>query len=401
MKTRKPARLALADGTIFTGVAFGGDGTRAGEVVFNTAHSGYQEVVTDPSYSGQIVCMTYSLQGNYGVSCEDDESDRPYIEGFVVREISPITSNFRSERSLDEMLAEAGIPGISGIDTRALTRMLRINGSINGVLTTRDEGLTDLIEQARALPSMAGQDLVRRVAPQATVEWTRGLESAFAAGARAAAVDKHVVAIDCGMKRCILRNLVDIGCRVTVVPPTSTAKDILAFKPDGVFISNGPGDPQPVDYMRASLREIAGRVPIFGICLGHQLLALALGAETVKLKFGHHGYNHPVKNLLTERVEITSQNHGFAVTPQSLESVGLELTHINLYDGTVEGFRHPDQPLLAVQYHPEASPGPHDSAYLFDCFRAMIDTGKPIGAEQMRAAQKQLEVRLSRPAASV
>ena len=394
MDRRKPARLALADGTVFTGTAFGAETSRAGEVVFNTAHSGYQEVITDPSYSGQIVCMTCALQGNYGVTSEDDESDHPYVEGFVVREISVVASNYRSERSLDAMLAEAGVPGISGIDTRALTRKLRMHGSINGVLSTCDESLTDLIERARGLPSMAGQDLVQRVAPDAASEWTRGLESDLAIGARAAELDKHVVAIDCGMKRYILRNLVDIGCRVTVVPPTSTAADILALKPDGVFVSNGPGDPEPVGYVQAALRELAGRAAIFGICLGHQLLALALGASTVKLKFGHHGYNHPVKNLLTGRVEITSQNHGFAVTAESLESAGLELTHINLNDNTVEGYRDPNRPLFAVQYHPEASPGPHDAAYLFDCFRAMMDTGEPVDAARMAAAQTLLERRL-------
>lgn len=394
MDRRKPARLALADGTVFTGTAFGAEASRAGEVVFNTAHSGYQEVISDPSYSGQIVCMTCALQGNYGVTSEDDESDRPHIEGFVVREISALASNFRSEGSLDAMLAEAGIPGISGIDTRALTRKLRMHGSINGVLSTRDESLTDLIEQASGLPSMAGQDLVRGVARDATIEWTRGLESDLATGVRAADIDKHVVAIDCGMKRYILRNLVDIGCRVSVVPPTSTAADILAMKPDGVFVSNGPGDPEPVDYVRGALHDLAGRVPIFGICLGHQLLALALGAKTVKLKFGHHGTNHPVKNLLTQRVEITSQNHGFAVTAESLESAGLELTHINLNDNTVEGFRHPSRAIFAVQYHPEASPGPHDAAYLFDCFRSMMDTGEPVSAQQMAASQTSLERRL-------
>lgn len=396
---RHIARLALADGTVFSGEAFGAFATRAGEVVFNTAHTGYQEVITDPSYCGQIVCMTYALQGNYGVAPADDESPRPFVEGFVVRELSPIASNFRAASSLHEWLAEHGVPGISGIDTRALTRRLRTAGAVNGVLST-ESGPADaeLVEQARALPNMAGADLVKVVAPSEPAEWTRGFEDAFSISAQSRPVDKHVVAIDCGMKRNILRNLVDIGCRVTIVPPTWDAERIMALKPDGVFLSNGPGDPATVTYVHQTLRKLAGRVPIFGICLGHQLLALALGAKTVKLKFGHHGYNHPVKNLLTDRVEITSQNHGFAVTPESLREAGLELTHVNLYDETVEGFRHPTQPLFAVQYHPEAAPGPHDAAYLFDCFRAMMETGKPPTEAQMREAQERLNERMAKAA---
>lgn len=391
------AKLVLADGSIFTGNGFGAEATRGGEVVFNTAHSGYQEVITDPSYFGQIVCMTYSLQGNYGIADIDNESGRAYVEGFVVREISPVASNFRSQRTLDEMLRAQGIPGISGIDTRALTRKLRITGSMNGVLTTQNIDDGRLVAQAQALPSMAGQDLVNRVAPKAVSRWIEGV-GGFGMAPRGSLPEKHVVAIDCGMKHNILRNLVDIGCRVTVVPPTATKAEILDLKPDGVFASNGPGDPQPLDYVQGTLRGLAGKAPIFGICLGHQVLALAMGAKTFKLKFGHHGYNHPVKNLLTQRVEITSQNHGFAVSPESLERAGLEQTHVNLYDGTNEGFRHRDQPLFAVQYHPEAAPGPHDAAYLFDCFRSMMETGRAPDSAQMAAAQASLSGRLGRVA---
>ncbi len=384
----KTARLVLADGTVFAGVAFGAEARRGGEVVFNTAHTGYQEVVTDPSYRGQIVCMTCPLQGNYGINEDDAESERPHVEGFVVREISATASNFRARRTLDEMLASAGIPGISGVNTRALTLQLRTRGAINGVLSTRDESEAELLAAARALPDMTGRDLARDVACGRPFEWESGFDATLAPFARRRAIDRHVVAIDCGMKRNILRNLVDIGCRVTVVPAMTPAAEILARRPDGVFVSNGPGDPAAVEYAHAALRGLAGRVPIFGICLGHQLLALALGAKTYKLRFGHHGYNHPVKNLLTGRVEITSQNHGFAVDEATLATAGLEPTHRNLYDGTNEGFRHTSEPIFAVQYHPEAAPGPHDAAYLFDCFRAEMETGRAPTAEQMAAAQR-------------
>lgn len=382
------AKLVLADGTVFVGEAFGATARRGGEVVFNTAHSGYQEVITDPSYCGQIVCMTMPQQGNYGIVAEDDESEKPFVEGFVVRELSAIASNYRSRQTLDNLLAEHGIPGISGINTRALTLRLRELGAINAVLSTQDESDEELAAAARALPSMAGQDLVQRVAGREVCEWTRGFDGDFEVAGRRLPIDKHVVAIDCGMKRNILRNLVDVGCRVTVVPPTHTAAQILKLEPDGVFVSNGPGDPEVVDYVQKSLCELTTKVPVFGICLGHQLLGLALGAKTTKLKFGHHGYNHPVKNLLTGRVEITSQNHGFAVTPESMVAAGLEPTHTNLYDGTNEGFRHRELPVFAVQYHPEAAPGPHDAAYLFDCFREIMQTRRPPSAEQMLEAQK-------------
>lgn len=392
------AKLALADGTLFHGTAFGAIGVRGGEVVFNTAHSGYQEVITDPSYAGQIVCMTYPQQGNYGINEEDPESDRIFIEGFVVRELSAIASNYRSRRTLDDALAEAGVPAISGIDTRELTLRLRVQGAINGVLATEPVDDEALLERAAGLPPMAGQDLVTRVATEQPFEWTQGFqEPIFAERARRLPIDKHVVAIDSGTKRNIFRHLVDIGCKVTVVPPKISPGEIRGLKPDGLFVSNGPGDPAAVTYLIETLRTLSADVPTFGICLGHQLLALGQGAETYKLKFGHHGYNHPVKNMLTGRVEITSQNHGFAVKDSSLAPSGLEQTHINLYDGTVEGFRHRELPLFAVQYHPEAAPGPHDAAYLFDCFRGMLDSGRPPGLDEMAAAQDQQAKRIPQP----
>jgi carbamoyl-phosphate synthase small subunit len=381
------ARLALADGSIFTGDAWGATATRGGEVVFNTAHTGYQEVITDPSYCGQIICMTCPLQGNYGINPADDESPRSWIEGFAVRELANRRSNFRSTKDLEDVLHEAGVPGISGIDTRALTLRLRVSGAINGVLSSEDYSDAELLAKAKSLPSMAGQDLVSRVAPTASSEWTAGFDGIAAERARSLPINQHVVAIDCGMKRNILRHLVDMGCKVTIVPAKTRAAEIRQLKPDGVFISNGPGDPEPVAHVIETLRTLADDTPIFGICLGHQLLALALGAKTFKLKFGHHGYNHPVKNLLTGRVEITSQNHGFAVSEDSLRSAGLEQTHVNLYDSTVEGFRDRERPIFAVQYHPEAAPGPHDAGYLFDCFRQMLVSKAPPTMEQMLDAQ--------------
>ena len=388
---RPVAKLALEDGTVFTGQGFGAVGTKAGEVVFNTSMTGYQEILTDPSYSGQIVTMTYPLIGNYGVTDEDTESVRPQVEGFIVKELSPIVSNFRATQSLEDYLAKWGVVAIDGIDTRALTRRLRVVGVMRGVLSSEILDDAELVDRAKAIPSMAGADLVRVVKPDAAYDWANGFQSPFALAPRNRKARFHVVALDCGIKQNILRNLVEAGCRVTVLPPDTPAEKILAGKPDGIFLSNGPGDPAPVTYTIDAIRGLIGKVPIFGICLGCQLLGLALGATTYKLKFGHRGGNQPVLNQTTGRVEITSQNHGFAVDRESLAKAGGIVTHVNLNDQTVEGFVHRTLPVFAVQYHPEASPGPHDAAYLFDCFVREMETGKPPTPEEMAAAQDQLK----------
>lgn len=370
--------LALEDGTVFTGSAFGARGTQTGEVVFNTSMTGYQEILTDPSYCGQIIAMTYPHIGNYGVNECDAESSRVHARGLVVRELAKATSNYRATLSLDDYLAEHGVIGIQGIDTRSLTKRLRVEGTMRGVITSEVDDLAECVRLARAAPSMTGADLVQEVAPTDCSVWEEGFDSQFTPARNndngAAVTPKRVVAIDCGMKRNILRHLVDVDCSVRVVPPTLSAEEILSFSPDGVFVSNGPGDPSAVTYTIATLKSLLGKVPIFGICLGHQLLALALGATSYKLKFGHRGANQPVQNLSTGKVEITSQNHGFAIDTGSLEQVGGSVTHVNLNDGTLEGFVHKTMPIMAVQYHPEASPGPHDAAYLFDQFRAMMDS---------------------------
>ena len=388
-------RLALEDGTIFRGRGFGDcrqDLLRAGEVVFNTAMTGYQEALTDPSYSGQILAMTVSQIGNYGIAQDDAESSRPAVRGFLVRELSRIVSNYRSVRDLSSWLRDAEVPAIEGIDTRALVRRLRIGGSMRGVIafgpTWTDASLVD---EARRAPSMAGQNLASGVSPRSASNWTTTLGSWRPRGVRSAVDAKRryrVVAIDCGAKHNILRNLAERGFDVTVVPHDITAKQIMDLHPDGLFISNGPGDPAAVAATIATLREVAGRVPTFGICLGHQLLALALGAKTWKLKFGHRGANQPVRNLLTGRVEITSQNHGFCVDEASLRAAGGEPTHMHLNDSTVAGFRHLQKPIFSVQYHPEASPGPHDSSYLFDCFARIMETKQPLTLEDLEAAQR-------------
>ena len=351
---------------------------RSGEVVFNTALTGYQEVFTDPSYSGQIVILTNPQIGNYGTSTEDNEADRPYIEGLVVREFSPIASNWRSDAAANAFLAKAGIPIASGLDTRALVRHLRTRGVMRGVLSAIGTGARILIEKARSIPTMAGLDLATRVSTPERYEWTRPVDACSPSElvGQAAESRYHVVAYDYGIKRNILRRLVQVGCRVTVVPSLTSAEDVLALNPDGVFLSNGPGDPEPLQAQVANIRKLIGKKPIFGICLGNQLLALAVGGKTYKLKFGHRGANHPVRNEVTKRVEITSHNHGFAVDPDSLDLNQVEITHVNLNDQTLEGFRLRNHPVFCVQYHPEAAPGPHDSRYLFHDFVQLISGNK-------------------------
>ncbi len=367
-----PAKLALEDGTVFTGRSFGALGETSGEVVFNTSMTGYQEVLTDPSYKGQIVTMTYPLIGNYGVNAEDQESRRPQVEGFVVRELTRLPSNFRSQEDLNSYLAENRVLGIEGIDTRALVRRIRVRGAMRGVLSTVDLDDLSLVRKARSSPGILGRDLVREVVPPAPFTWTRGFESPLAAQPLPGRpLARHIVALDYGMKQNILRCLAQVGCRVTVLPGTASAGEVLATEPDAVFLSNGPGDPSALGYAVETIRGLVGKKPIFGICLGHQLLGLALGAETFKLKFGHRGANQPVLNKLTQRVEITTQNHGFAVRMDNLPPE-LEPTHVNLNDGTLEGMRHRRLPIFSVQYHPEASAGPHDSSYLFEEFRRSI-----------------------------
>jgi carbamoyl-phosphate synthase small subunit len=370
----KPAKLALEDGTVYSGEAFGAAGEVDGEVCFNTSMTGYQEILTDPSYRGQIVCMTYPEIGNYGVNHEDVESGKPHLAGFIVREISRRVSNFRSDGDLQHYLAAAGIVGISGIDTRALVRRLRIRGAMKGVLSTVDLDDHSLVAKAQASPGLVGRDLVREVVPCGARQWQEPLSRwthLGPHGTAAGAAHPHVVALDFGMKWNIARHLADLGCRVTVLPGTATTEEVLAQQPDGVFLSNGPGDPDPLTYAIDTIRGVLGKRPVFGICLGHQLLALACGGKTYKLKFGHRGANQPVMNERTGQVEITSQNHGFAVEEESLPPA-LEVTHRNLNDQTIEGLRHRELPAFSVQYHPEASAGPHDSHYLFREFLGMI-----------------------------
>ncbi|MDA1195672.1 MAG: glutamine-hydrolyzing carbamoyl-phosphate synthase small subunit [Planctomycetota bacterium] len=382
MSTSRPALLVLADGTAYRGRAFGASGERAGEVVFNTSMTGYQEIATDPSYSGQIVTMTYPHIGNYGTNAEDDESDRPWIEGMIVRELSPVASNFRSTRTLAAWFEETGVLGIEGIDTRSLTRRLRGDGAINGVLSSEDLAIPSLLEKAKALPSMDGLDLASRVTCAAPYAWNEAWPPEWNAMPDLASDGDDgrpfkVVALDFGAKRNILRSLVTHGLVPTVVPATTSAEEILALEPDGVFLSNGPGDPAAVTYAVATIKKLLGKVPIFGICLGHQLLALAAGAKTYKLKFGHRGANHPVREHATGRVEITSQNHGFVVDGESLAGTGFEPTHTNLNDMTNAGIASAAMRAFAVQYHPEAAPGPHDAQHLFLRFRRLV-RGVPV-----------------------
>jgi carbamoyl-phosphate synthase small subunit len=367
------AKLALEDGAVYTGTSFGAVGETSGEVVFNTSMTGYQEVLTDPSYTGQIVTMTYPLIGNYGINSEDRESGLPQVEGFVVRECTRIPSNFRSHQTLHDYLAENKIIGLEGIDTRSLVRRIRVRGAMRGVLSTSDLDDASLVKKAWSCPSIVGRDLARTVMPDKTFAWRDGFNSPFITQELHKSKKPHrVVALDFGMKWNIPRCLVELGCEVTVVPGSISAKDILALNPDGVFISNGPGDPEPLTYAVENIRQLIGKKPIFGICLGHQLLGLAFGAKTFKLKFGHRGANQPVLNQKTGQVEITTQNHGFAVDPATLPA-DVESTHINLNDQTLEGMRHKRYPVFSVQYHPEASAGPHDSTYLFEEFRKLMD----------------------------
>ncbi len=366
------AKLALEDGTVYTGTSIGADGEVDGEVCFNTSMTGYQEILTDPSYRGQIVTMTYPQIGNYGVSDEDLESERPHLSGFVVREHSRIRSNFRSEASLSEFLQEWGVVAIESIDTRALVRRIRSQGAMRGILSTQDMDDESLVAKAKASPGLVGRDLVREVMPDMPCDWREPVSewthlSKAEGGGGKDDGGPHVVALDFGMKWNIPRHLYNHGCQVTVLPGTSSAEEVLAQQPDGVFLSNGPGDPEPLDYAAATIRELLGKQPIFGICLGHQLLSLACGAKTFKMKFGHRGANQPVHQLGTGTVEITSQNHGFAVDEDTLPSE-LEVTHRSLNDQTIEGVRHREVDAFSVQYHPEASAGPHDSHYLFQQF---------------------------------
>jgi carbamoyl-phosphate synthase small subunit len=385
------AILALEDGRVFRGKGYGARLERTGEVVFNTSITGYQEIFTDPSYTGQIVVLTNPEIGNYGTNPDDEEAAKPYIEGLIVREFSPYASNYRSQQVTDEYLERHKVPVLSDIDTRALVRHLRDRGVMRGVISTSETDVEKLVAQAKAMPTIDGLDLAKEVSCKSSYRWTKGdveeriitvphdsvakltVVTSESAAERSGPERKKVVAFDYGIKHNILRRLVSSGCDVTVVPAQTTAEEVLALQPNGIFLSNGPGDPDAVVYAQKTIRKLAGRVPIFGICLGHQLIGLALDGRTYKLKFGHHGGNHPVKQLKTGKIEITAHNHNYAVDPDSLKQSEVELTHVDLNDNTLEGLRHRSYPLFSVQYHPEASPGPHDSHYLFADFVKMMN----------------------------
>jgi len=386
MHASKEAILALADGRVFRGRAFGAIGESIAEVVFNTAMTGYQEVLTDPSYKGQMVCMTCPEIGNVGINADDEESARVYVEGFIVREYIAQPSNWRAEMALGEYLERAGVVGIEGIDTRALVRHIRTAGAQQAVISSVTRNAEELVAKARAAPGLEGCDLVKEVTTAAAYDWDAA-EWDLANGYRTLSKEEMrdaplVVAIDYGIKRNILRRLVATGFRVTVMPASATSEQVLALNPAGIFLSNGPADPAAVPYAAETVRGLLGEKPIFGICLGHQLMGLALGGRTYKLGFGHHGANHPVMDLRTRRVEITSQNHGFAVDAESLAGKA-ELSHLNLNDQTVEGLRGIGAPFFSVQYHPEASPGPHDSNYLFDRFKRLVNHFPRYGNEAL------------------
>jgi len=373
--SKKKAVLLLKDGRVFYGYNFGADGETAGEVVFTTSMCGYQEILTDPSYDRQIVTMTYTQIGNYGFNEEDMESRKPFVAGFVVREYQEYPSNFRSKGSLEEFLKRYGIVGIEGIDTRALTAHLREKGAMNGIISTIEFDIKKLMEKLEQVPSMVGLDLVRYVTTAKPYSWTEGLWELGKGYVKKEDGKYFIVAYDYGVKYNILRNLVNAGFKVLVVPADFPAEEVLKLNPDGVFLSNGPGDPEPVKYAIENVKKLITKKPIFGICLGHQILGIALGGKTFKLKFGHRGGNQPVKDLITGKVEVTSQNHGFAIDIDSLGGKA-EVTHINLNDNTVEGLRHREYPIFSVQYHPEASPGPHDASYLFKRFYDLIESTK-------------------------
>jgi carbamoyl-phosphate synthase small subunit len=377
---RPKAILLLEDGTVFRGYTFCGHGRALGEVVFNTSMTGYQEVLTDPSYKGQIVAMTYPLTGTYGINPEDMESAAVHVEAFIVKEYQDFVSNWRSNRSLADFLDENGKIGIEGIDTGALTRHIRVGGAMRGIIATDTDNLSELMDQVQAYPGLKGIDLVKYVTCEKPYRWQDGRRREIASPAWLPDNTWFRVAVlDCGIKYNILRSLEKAGCQALVFPAHATADEILSCDPDGIFLSNGPGDPAAVHYVIETVRDLFGKKPIFGICLGHQMMGLALGGSTFKLKFGHRGTNQPVKDLTTGKIEITSQNHGFCVDPDSLSNVPVQFTHINLNDSTLEGMQHLEIPAFCVQYHPEASPGPHDASYLFSRFMQMIEKNAPLG----------------------
>jgi carbamoyl-phosphate synthase small subunit len=371
---RRKALLLLEDGTVFRGWTFAGEGRALGEVVFNTSMTGYQEVLTDPSYKGQIVAMTYPLTGTYGINDEDMESSAIQVEAFIVREYQEFVSNWRSTRTLAQFLEHFGKIGIDGIDTRALTRHLRMAGAMRGIIATDTDDKKELLEQVQAFPGLNGLDLVQHVTCEKPYRWDSGPKPGVPGWSDTPSL--RVAAIDCGIKYNILRKLQATGCQIIVYPASTPADQILASNPDGIFLSNGPGDPAAVHYVISTVRKLIGQKPIFGICLGHQMMGLALGGRTFKLKFGHRGANQPVKDLITGKIEITSQNHGFCVDADSMSDEVVRRTHINLNDNTLEGLEHLELPAFSVQYHPEASPGPHDASYLFDRFVKLMEKEK-------------------------